>query len=299
MTKNLPPDYLNYPRRKYGQDQDRYDWAFKPAAEGDTETRATLALIIPIERFVLNPKGEPFRAPGAMVTPYPDLRHFTTRDYGNRIGVFRLLKVFRKLDIKATFPINAALLKSIAPLVARIQKDGHMIAAYGLDMDCIHWGELDLATERAWVHETRALFDEAGLSSTTWMSPARQQSVNTLDVIAAHGFTTCLDWEFDNAPKPMRTRHGDVTMVPHLSELADRKILIEKRHSEAEWSSQLIEAATYSTAQSSIQSPQGFAVTITPYLSGLPFRIRAVEQTLEKLKSIVDFRTCEQIFPVS
>lgn len=296
MTDKLPPDYLEYAERRYGQDQDRYDWAYTDSAKSTGDgARANLAITIPIERFILNPEGTPFRAPGAMVTPYPDLRHFTTRDYGNRIGVFRLLKVLRDLDLRATFPISAKLLEDISPLTERILADGHEIAALGLDMDCVHWGELDPEREASYVKQTRACFTQANLNPKTWMSPARQQSPRTLDMIAEHGFSVCLDWEFDCTPMSMRTSAGPIIMVPNLNEMDDRKILIEKRHSEAEWSEQLIEAAYYSSNIASVQSPQGFAFMLTPYLSGLPFRIKTVKETLRQLKMVADFKTVSEL----
>ena len=69
--------------------------------------RAIATIIVPVEFFPLNPPAKPFKHPGAMVTPYPDLRHYTTRDYGNRVGIFRLLREFNRAKIKATFAVNA------------------------------------------------------------------------------------------------------------------------------------------------------------------------------------------------
>ena len=66
-----------------------------------------------------------------MVTPFPDLRHFTSRDYGNRVGVFRILKALRERGLTATFALSAALLERAAPLIDAIVNDGHEIAAAG------------------------------------------------------------------------------------------------------------------------------------------------------------------------
>ena len=194
----LPDEHLIYPHRSYGMDQDRYAW--RPATE-----RAPIALpggaamaamiVVPIEHHPLNPPGKPFKHPGAMVTPYPDLRHYTTRDYGNRVGVYRILDALKAAGMKATFPINADQLERLKPLVEAIQADGHEIAANGLSTTHIHWGGLDHETEAAWVAEVHARFDAAGLKPRAWLSPARQQSFATLDLIRAAGFDVCLDWE--------------------------------------------------------------------------------------------------------
>lgn len=282
----LPPEYLEYPLRKYGMDQDRYAW--RPSGE-----RAPLAwangksvaamIVVPIEFHMLNPTGKPFKSPGAMVTPYPDLRHFTTRDYGNRVGAFRLLDALKAEGLKATFPINAVLLDRVQPLVDAILADGHEIAAYGWDTDHIHWGGLDVAEERAWIARVRAAFDAAGLTPRTWMSPARQQSFATLDLIAEAGFDVCLDWEQDTAPVAMRTDHGPVAAVPLSNELDDRLLLSDRRQDEKVWAAQVAEATACLKAESDRYGGQVLGFTLTPYVAGQPFRMWAVREILAGL----------------
>jgi len=86
----LPEDYLRYPHRRHGMDQDRYDWSLLQRREPVTwpgGARVALWVVPALEFFPLDQKAEPFKAPGGMVTPYPDLRHYTLRDYGNRMGI--------------------------------------------------------------------------------------------------------------------------------------------------------------------------------------------------------------------
>ena len=279
----LPSDYLEYPLRKYGMDQDRYAW--RPSGE-----RAPLAwpqgksvaamIVVPLEFHMLNPAGKPFKSPGAMVTPYPDLRHFTTRDYGNRVGAFRLLDALKAAGLKATFPINAVLLDRVRPLVDAILADGHEIAAYGWDSDHIHWGGLDPAVEREWVGKVRAAFDAAGLKPRAWLSPARQQSFATLDLIAEAGFDVCLDWEQDAVPVDMRTDHGPVTAVPLSNELDDRQLLIDRRQDEKSWAGQIAEARDWLKGEADRYGGQVLGFTLTPYVAGQPFRMWAVREIL-------------------
>ena len=49
---------------------------------------------VALQYFPLNQQGKPFAPVGGMTTAYPDLRHYTLREYGNRVGIFRLLKAF-------------------------------------------------------------------------------------------------------------------------------------------------------------------------------------------------------------
>lgn len=284
----LPETYLTYPHRAYGMDQTRYAWRTSgnrsPIAWPQGRALAVM-IVVPIEHHMLNPSGKPFKHPGAMVTPYPDLRHYTTRDYGLRVGVFRILKELRSAGLRATFPVNADQLDRLKPLIETIVADGHEIAAYGLSTDHIHYGGLDRELEASWVAEVRARFAAASLSPRTWMSPARQQSFATLDLIAAAGFDVCLDWEQDEVPVRMKTTAGDITAPPLSNELDDRTLLVDRRQSEDEWAAQIVEAADYLRAGFDRFGGSVLGFTLTPYVVGQPFRIHALRHVLNELAS--------------
>lgn len=282
----LPENYLHYPHRRHGMDQSLYDW--RPSGERTPINwpggKALAAMIVvPVEWHRLSPQGKPFRHPGAMVTPWPDLRHYTTRDYGNRVGVFRLLDALAAARVKATFPVNATLLERAQPLIEAITDADHEIAAYGLEADRIHWSGLEAGEEERWIGETREAFANAGLNPRVWMSPARQQSFNTLKLIAEHGFDVCLDWEQDSVPVPMRTPSGEVTAVPLYNELDDRTLLVDRRQSEDEWADQILEAARLMISETPRTGGQVLSFSLTPYVSGQPFRMHAVRRVLEAL----------------
>jgi hypothetical protein len=282
----VPEGYLEYPHRAYGADHERYLWrASVERAPIVWPGQAAVAcmIVVPLEFHMLNPRGVPFKHPGAMVTPYPDLRHFTTRDYGNRVGVFRILRELKTAGLKATVPVNAALLPKVRPLIDALLADGHEIAAYGVDTDHIHWSGLEAGVEHQWVETTRAAFDAAGLTPRTWMSPARHQSFETLDIIAEAGFDICLDWEQDSVPVPMKTASSDVLAVPLSTELDDRVLLSDRRQTEAEWVAQILEATRCMKQEAPRFGSQVLGFSLTPYISGQPFRTWALRKAMAEL----------------
>lgn len=288
---SLDDQYLQYPHRRHGMDHDRYAWRLsinRPRRILAQGRKLACMIVVPLEFHSLDPQGKPFRHPGAMQTPYPDLRHYTTRDYGLRVGVFRILKELKAAGLKAVFPMNASLLDRVKPLVAAIRDDGHEIAAYGLDADAIHWGGIDAADEERRVTAVRAAFDAAGIPARTWMSPARSQGFRTPDAIRAQGFDICLDWEIDNVPVAFRTDHGPLSCVPLFGELDDRKLLIDQRQGEDEWRTQILEAADMLLAEHERFGAQVLAFTLTPYVTGQPFRIHAVRGVMQSLASNPD-----------
>ena len=282
----LDPSYLKYPKRQHGQDIDRHDWRLaKDRAKASLPHAGKLAImpVIACEYHPIDPKKTPFNHPHGMITPFPDLRHFTTRDYGNRVGVFRILHAFRRAGLTATFALSAALLERARPLVDAILNEGHEIAAAGLHGDAIHHSGLAEADERAMIEQTRAAFAVAGLEPTCWLSPARQQSFATPDLLAEAGFTALLDWETDQVPVPMRTRAGSIMALPVHNELDDFKLLIERKQTEDSWARQIAEAAQFLVDEHERYGAQMLGFSLTPFVIGQPFRIGALERVLEML----------------
>ena len=199
--------------------------------------------------------------------------------------MFRILKALKAAGLRATFPVNAVLLDKKRPLIDAVIADGHEIAAHGLDTDNIHWGGIDPSFEADYLAKTRAAFSAAGLTPRTWMSPARQQSEATPDLIKAAGFDVCLDWESDSVPWAMRTDSDPLMCVPNASELDDRKILIEQRQSEAEWRDQVLAARDLLVEEAPRFGGQVLSFTLTPYVSGQPFRMWALREVLAALSS--------------
>ena len=79
----FPEGYLRYPVRVYEMDHDRYDFSTqpdrKPIGWPGRRGRVPLWVVVALEFFPLNQPAQSFKAPGDMVTPYPELRHYTLR----------------------------------------------------------------------------------------------------------------------------------------------------------------------------------------------------------------------------
>jgi len=282
----LPDDHLIYPHRRSGMDQSLYGWrpvGDRPRARWPGDRSVAVMIVIPVEWHMLDPSGKPFKHPGAMQTPWPDLRHYTTRDYGPRVGAFRLLRALKEAGLNATVPVNAIALDRYRPLVEAAVADGHEIAAHGWSTDAIHHSGLTDDEERVLVGQTREAFARAGLSPRTWLSPARQQSFRTLALIAEAGFDVCLDWEQDEVPIEMATDAGVVRAVPLSNELDDRTLLIDRRQTEEAWADQLLEAASFLKADAGADDRRVLGFTLTPYVTGQPFRMGAVRRALQGL----------------
>ena len=284
----LPPDHLAYPKRRYGMDHDRYAWSMlaeRPPVSWPGGAKLALWVNVAVQFFPLNQGGAPFAPPGGMSTPYPDLRHFTLRDYGNRVGLFRCLAALDAFGVKPTFSVNAALVDRCPRLVERLAGRGDEILASSWHMDTIHHGGMEAVAEAALVERAlQTLRAATGQPITGWLSPAGAQSHNTPDLLAAQGIRYLGDWLNDELPYALRTKHGELTALPLSLELDDAFVIGNNQHSEWEYAEQVADASDHLLAEAAATGGgRLLALSIHPWLLGQPHRIGAFEAVLERL----------------
>lgn len=281
----LDDSYLQYPERSYGMDHDRYDWSMlvdrQPVAWPDGK-RVALWVNVGLQYFPLNQEGKPFKVPGGMTMPYPDLRHYSLRDYGNRVGIFRFLDAFDRFGVTPTFAVNTRLAERVPYLMDVLKERGDEILCHGYHMDALHYGGQDAAEEAALIERAldglRAL---SGQDVTGWISPARSESANTPDLLAANGVEYFCDWVNDDMPYGFRTEHGELTAMPLSLELEDRFVIVNNGHAEDSWVDQVCDACDFLLAEADEQGGRILSLNIHPWLLGQPHRIGKLERVLE------------------
>jgi len=283
-AKPLPADYLDYPLRRYGMDHDRYDWSMLPERKPvawPNQARVALWVVPALEWFPLNMAGQPFKPPGAMQTAYPDLRHYTLRDYGNRVGIFRIMKALEKHGIRPTVAVNAAVAVRYPSLIKECTQRGWEIMANGLDMDHLHHGGLAVDDEKKLIDTTLDILRKAsGQAVRGWLSPAKSESAATLDLLGAVGFDYVCDWVNDDMPYAMRTASGPVHAMPHPIDMDDHTILVQNHHTEDDFRDQLCDQFDLLYKESATAGGRIMAISLHPWVIGQPYRMRALEEAL-------------------
>ena len=280
----LPADYLDYPLRRYGMDHARYDWSVlgqRPPVAWPGQARIALWIVPALEWFPLDMKGTPFKPPGALQTAYPDLRHYTLRDYGNRVGIFRIMQALERHGLRASVALNAAVAQRYPALVRSCVERGWEVIANGLDMDHLHHGGLAEEDERALIRQTLDILRAAsGQPVSGWLSPAKSQSWNTPDLLREAGIDYACDWVNDDMPYAMHTRAGALYAMPHPIDIDDATILVQNHHSEDDFRDQLIDQFDLLYRESRPGDGRVMAISLHPWVIGQPYRIRALEEAL-------------------
>lgn len=281
---SLSDDYLQYPLRRYGMDHDRYDWSMlprrKPVAWPDG-ARVALWIVPALEWFPLDMKGVPFKPPGAMMTAYPDLRHYTLRDYGNRVGIFRLMRALDRHGIRASVAVNAAVAARYPALLQACTQRNWEVIANGQDMDHLHHAGLAEHDEKKLIDATLDLLRRAsGQPVRGWLSPAKSESPATPDLLAAAGVQYVCDWVNDDMPYPMRTASGTLHAMPHPVDIDDYTILVQNHHTEDDFRDQLCDQFDLLYREAAVQGGRVMAISLHPWVIGQPYRIKALEDAL-------------------
>lgn len=280
----LPQDYLDYPLRRYGMDHARYDWSMlpqRPPVAWPNQARLALWVVPALEWFPLDMKGQPFKPMGAMQTAYPDFRHYTLRDYGNRVGIFRIMQALQRHGIRASVAMNAAVAVRYPALVQACVQRGWEVIANGLDMDHLHHGGLPEEDERKLIEQSLQILRQAsGQAVRGWLSPAKSQSWNTPDLLREAGIDYACDWVNDDMPYAQNTRAGTLYAMPHPVDIDDATILVQNHHTEDDFRDQLIDQFDLLYREARPGDGRVMAISLHPWVIGQPYRIRALEEAL-------------------
>jgi allantoinase len=201
MTMVLEANHLEYPRRHYGMDHELYEWTMltdrSPVAWPGGKLLAVW-INVSLQHFPLNPTGKPVKLPGSMAMPYPDLRHYTLRDYGNRVGIYRFLEAFGRFGIKPSFAVNACLAERYPQLLDAVLECDGEILGHSWSMDTPHAGGLDRGDEAALVERSlTTLRERAGSCS---LPTPRNCCASTVSSTSATGSTTNCPTAFTREP---------------------------------------------------------------------------------------------------
>jgi hypothetical protein len=284
---SLDPAYLEYPRRRAGMDHDLYaasNLFSRPPVAWPNGKGVAVAILVNLEWFPITPSDTPFRAPGHMQTPYPDYRHYTAREYGTRVGLYRLLDAFAKAGVKATVATSSAIAERYPSIITDILAGGHEIVAHSTDMNGTIATGLPENEERALILRARDTLAEAiGTAPRGWQSIARSQSWNTPRLLVEAGFDYMCDWVNDDLPYIATTSAGTIVSLPFNHELSDRQMIAVQQQSMDSVAQQMEDAFDWLKGEATRFGGRMLPLTLTPYITGLAYRMDAFEGLLGRL----------------
>ena len=226
-----------------------------------------------------------FDKPATSATPVtmqfkPDVLNYAWRDYGVRVGIWRMMEVMDRHGFKGTVALNS----DVCGEYPRIIKAGNELGW--------EWMAHGRTNSEMFSHQTadeeRAIIKIAvdtirkgtGKRPRGWLSPALTETYNTPDILAENGIRYLCDWCNDEQPFPMKVKKGRLISVPYSVEVNDIPAFID-RGMTGEQFYQLIVDQFDVLYEDGASTGRVMAICLHPFLTGHPFRAKYLDKALK------------------
>ena len=250
----------------------------RPRLELPNGARVAFWLGVNIEHFEID-------KPSTSITPVtaqfvPDPLNYGWRDYGTRVGIWRMMDLFDRVGMRASVLLNADVCRSCPEILEEGNKRDWVWLAHGKNNSTLEVN-MELEEERRYLADVVNTIKQAsGKQPRGWLGPALTETFNTLDLLAELGLTYTCDWCNDDQHYPMRVKNGRMISVPYSIEVNDIPVMLDKGLP-AEQFAQMIKDQFDQLYEEGEQSGRIMAVALHPFLIGHPFRHKYLAQALE------------------
>jgi len=271
-----------------GMDHDLYPYRGVPgraALAWPGDAKVAFAPVVYLEHWPLVPTADGYADPrfrdryGAF---QPDYRTYTWREYGNRIGIFRIFEVLDRYGLTATLAVNAAAAIRYPGLIEEAQSRNWEIAAHGEVADAMITSRMSAGEEEALISRSvEALQAATGTRPKGWIAQDFGESTRSVALLARAGIEWMAHWPNDDQPYWMMSS-PPIVSVPQMSELDDVECLWHRRVATPRWPLMLEEAVSVLASEAGRVAVIG----LHPWLFGMPHRIRYLDDGLRRVSDM-------------
>ena len=209
-------------------------------------------------------------------SPAPDVRNFSRRDYGNRVGLWRLMDVLTKHKIRGTVALNAEIgIYYPRIMQAMIDLDWELMG-HGLTNSKIMSG-LEIDAERKLILATRKVIEDWGRKMHGWLGPGLTETFNTPDLLKECGVEYVADWVNDDLP--YRFNNG-LYSIPYSIELNDMPLFNNPSISIDDFKRRICDSFDVLYAEGATNG-RVLGIALHPFLIGAAHRIKYLDEALQ------------------
>jgi peptidoglycan/xylan/chitin deacetylase (PgdA/CDA1 family) len=283
MAASVPK---NPPPLKPGMDNPWYDYSpfpKRPTLAWPTSARIAFCVVLHLEYWQLIAAEDSHKDPrhvGEFGSFNPDYRTWTQREHGNRIGIFRVLEVLDRYQIKAGVAVNAMAVERYPYLIEQLKKRGYEFIAHGTSSNRMITSKMSEADEKREIAQAIASVEKAsGKKPTGWLGQDYGESQRTPRLLADAGLDYVLDWPNDDQPYPLKVGKKFVSM-PNQPEWDDSQQLVLRRIPSPRYPDLVAEAFELLHGEGG----QVFSLQVHPWVMGLAHRIKYLDEALRRIE---------------
>jgi allantoinase len=277
--------------RDPGMDHELYAYSPLPTRRRVTwpdGARLAVWTTLYLEFWELEPPSASRRAPGVhghWGHFFPDFRTFSYREYGNRVGIFRVLEVLDRYAIPVTVAANTMAIDRYPELVEECLRRNWEIVPHGRSATQMITSAMSEDQEREVIEEgIESVRRASGSAPTGWIGQDFNESTRTPALVADAGLRWIADWPNDDQPYWM-TVSPPIVSIPRQPDWDDVQLLWLRQHATWKYPS-LIRSAAGQLAVEGEDSARSFELSIHPWLLGQPHRIAYLDRALAGLREM-------------
>lgn len=235
---------------------------------------------------------EPYYAGGPAILPdilpgnTPDFPNYSWREYGQRVGIWRLFDLFDEMDVAASCTTNAVTFERRGAMTKAALDRGWELLAHNFEQ-----GELltryahDVEAERDVILRSIATYQKhVGKRPVGWLSSSLRGTLNTAGILAAEGFKFYCDIMNDDQPFMIRTGSGPIVGLPYSNVINDFTMVTRQSLTTDQFRDQLVEEFDALHAEST-KTARIMNIGLHPHVSGRAHRIRALREFIAHAKA--------------
>ncbi|WP_159981990.1 MULTISPECIES: polysaccharide deacetylase [unclassified Novosphingobium] len=256
--------------------------------------RVALMLTFNLETWdITKDTDKPYYAGGPAILPdilpgnVADFPNYSWREYGQRVGIWRLFDLFDELGVPATCTTNAVTFERRKAMTDAVLERGWELLAHNWEQGELLTGFAgDPAKEREIVLRSLEQYEKfTGRKAKGWLSSSLRGTMQTAGILAGEGCTFYCDIMNDDQPYLLRTDNGPIVSVPYSNEINDFTFITRKNFTTDQFRDALIEELDVLYAEGA-KTGRIMNVGLHPHVSGRAHRVRALREFIEHAKSL-------------
>jgi peptidoglycan/xylan/chitin deacetylase (PgdA/CDA1 family) len=214
----------------------------------------------------------------------PDVINYAWREYGLRVGLWRIADVLDAAGVKATIALNALVCEHYPKAVEEMKRRGWEFMGHGTTNSESLAG-LSPEKERETIRLVLKTIEQStGTRPRGWLGSGLAETYNTLDILAEEGVLYCGDWNADDQPFPLKVKTGRLYSIPYCMEINDIGLYNRKGYTGEQYYRSVMDQFETLYADSERQ-PRVMGIPLHPMISGQPLRIKYLQRLIGEMKN--------------
>ena len=213
----------------------------------------------------------------------PDVLNYAWRDYGARVGIWRLMEIIERQRFAATAALNSEVCLHYPEIVKEGNRLGWEWMAHGQSNSGLFTGMPEEAERLMIANVLDTIAQHTGKRARGWLGPALTETDNTLDLLAAAGIDYVADWCNDEQPYFIKTKSKPIVAMPYTLEIGDIPVFLDRGGTGEDFYRMIVDAFD-TLYEDGAKNYRVLSIALHPFLIGHPFRARYLERALAHIR---------------